>query len=108
LNMDAEDIKRMMIQQMQQESQGQMEEEYMRAQIEAQKKALLRVILDADARERLARIRIANPSNAEMIENQLIGLYQMGRLREQLDDEKFQVLIKNLTPKKREIKIRRI
>jgi len=106
--MDAEDIKRMMIQQMQQESQGQMEEEYMRAQIEAQKKALLRVILDADARERLARIRIANPSNAEMIENQLIGLYQMGRLREQLDDEKFQVLIKNLTPKKREIKIRRI
>lgn len=108
MNMDAEDIKRMMIQQMQQESQGQMEEEYMRAQIEAQKKALLRVILDADARERLARIRIANPSNAEMIENQLIGLYQMGRLREQLDDEKFQVLIKNLTPKKREIKIRRI
>ena len=43
-----------------------------------------------------------------MIENNLIGLYQMGRLREQLDDEKFQILIKNLTPKKREIKIRRI
>jgi len=108
LNMDAEDIKRKMIQQMQQESQGQMEEEYVREQIDAQKKALLRLILDADARERLARIRIANPSNAEMIENNLIGLYQMGRLREQLDDEKFQILIKNLTPKKREIKIRRI
>ncbi|HHH77975.1 MAG: DNA-binding protein [Candidatus Freyarchaeota archaeon] len=106
--MDAEDIKRKMIQQMQQESQGQMEEEYVREQIDAQKKALLRLILDADARERLARIRIANPSNAEMIENNLIGLYQMGRLREQLDDEKFQILIKNLTPKKREIKIRRI
>ena len=106
--MDAEDIKRKMIQQMQQESQEQMEEEYVREQIDAQKKALLRLILDADARERLARIRIANPSNAEMIENNLIGLYQMGRLREQLDDEKFQILIKNLTPKKREIKIRRI
>ena len=108
MNMDAEDIKRKMIQQMQQESQGQMEDEYVREQIDAQKKALLRLILDADARERLARIRIANPSNAEMIENNLIGLYQMGRLREQLDDEKFQILIKNLTPKKREIKIRRI
>ena len=39
--MDAEDIKRKMIQQMQQESQGQMEEEYVREQIDAQKKALL-------------------------------------------------------------------
>jgi len=106
--MDAEDIKRKMIQQMQQDSQGQAEEEYMKAQIEAQKKALLRQLLNSDARERLARIRIANPLNAEMIENQIIGLYQMGRLTEQLDDKKFQLLVKNLMPKKREIKIRRI
>ncbi len=102
--MDAEDIKRRMIQQMQQGDREQEEREY----IEAQKRALLRQLLDADARERLARIRMANPTNAERIENQLIGLYQMGRLREQLDDNKFQILIKNLMPKKREIKIRRI
>jgi len=108
LNMDAEDIKRRMIQQMQQESQAQAEDEYVRAQIEAQKKAILRKILDADARERLARIRMANPLNAEFIENQLIRLYQMGRISEQIDDAKFQILVKNLMPRKRDIKIRRI
>jgi len=106
--MDAEDIKRRMIQQMQQESQEQAEEEYIRAQIEAQKKAILRKILDADARERLARIRMANLHNAEFIENQLIRLYQMGRISEQIDDRKFQILVKNLIPRRRDIKIRRI
>jgi len=102
--MDADDIKKKMLQQIQQEGQEQNEEAY----IHAQKRVLLRQVLDADARERLARIRMANPRNAEMIENQIIGLYQMGRIRGQLDDKKFQVLVKNLTPKKREIKIRRI
>jgi len=106
--MDAEDIKRRMIQQMQQESQEQVEEEYIRAQIEAQKKAILRKILDANARERLARIKMANPVNAEYIENQLIQLYQMGRIHEQIDDAKFRILVRNLMPKKRDIKIRRI
>jgi len=106
--MDAEDIKRRMIQQMQQESQEQAEEAYIRTQIEVQKKAILRKILDANARERLARIRMANPLNAEFIENQLIQLYQMGRINEQIDDVRFRILVKNLMPRKRDIKIRRI
>ncbi|MEA2054058.1 MAG: DNA-binding protein [Candidatus Thermoplasmatota archaeon] len=102
--MDAEDIKRRMMQQIQRESEEQAGEEYIRDQ----KRAIMRQLLDADARERLGRIRIANPLNAEMIENQLIRLYQMGRIREKLDDKTFQILIKNLMPKKRDIKIRRI
>lgn len=104
--MDAEDIKRRMMkemQQQQQEGQQEAQEEY----IQAQKKALMRKILAPKARERLGRIRIAQPQRAEMIENQLIRLYQMGRIQEQLDDEQFQAVIKQLTPKKRDINIRR-
>ncbi len=104
MDMDAEEIKRRMLQQLQ-------EEQYLQAEaeaIEAQKKVILRHILDAKARERLARIRMAKPETAELIENQLIQLYQMGRIREKLDEEKFLVLIKHLMPKKRDIKIRRV
>jgi programmed cell death protein 5 len=104
--MDAEDIKRRMmqdIQQQQQEEQQEAQEEY----VQAQKKALMRQILTPKARERLGRIRVAQPQRAEMIENQLIRLYQMGRIQEKLDDEQFQEVIKRLTPKKRDINIRR-
>jgi len=104
--MDAEDIKRRMmqeIQQQQQEEQQEAQEEY----VQAQKKALMRQILTPKARERLGRIRIAQPQRAEMIENQLIRLYQMGRIQEKLDDEQFQEVLKRLTPKKRDINIRR-
>ncbi|MGC9308902.1 MAG: DNA-binding protein [Thermoplasmatota archaeon] len=104
--MDTEDIKRRMmqeIQQQQQEEQQEAQEEY----VQAQKKALMRQILTPKARERLGRIRVAQPQRAEMIENQLIRLYQMGRIQEKLDDEQFQEVIKRLTPKKRDINIRR-
>jgi programmed cell death protein 5 len=107
--MDAEDIKRRMMKEMQQQQQeGQQEtreaqEEY----LQAQKKALLRQILTPEARERLGRIRVAQPQRAEMMENQLIRLYQMGRIQEKIDDEQFQEVIKRLTPKKRDINIRR-
>ncbi len=99
---DAEDIKRRMMKEMQQKQQEE-QEEY----VQAQKKALLRQILTPKARERLGRIRIAQPQRAEKMENQLIRLYQLGRIQEKLDDEQFQEVIKQLTPKKRDITIRR-
>ena len=51
---------------------------------------------------------MAKPEEAEYIENQLIRLYQMGRIRSRLNDEAFKVLIKNLLPERKDIKIRRI
>jgi len=104
MDIDAEEIKRRMLQQIQEEQQMQAEAEA----IEAQKKVILRHILDAKARERLARIKMARPEAAAMIENQLIQLYQMGRIREKLDEEKFLILVRHLMPKKRDIRIRRI
>jgi len=96
-------IKQMRLQ-AEEEQRRQIEKEIM----EAQKKALLKQLLDAEARGRLERIRMASPEKAEFIEDQIIRLYQMGKIRERISDEVLKILIKNLLPKKRDIKIRRI
>jgi len=105
---DAEEIKRRMLEQMRMQAEEEQRRQIEREIIEAQKKALLKQLLDAEARGRLERIRMASPEKAEFIENQIIRLYQMGRIRERITDEVLKILIKNLLPKKRDIKIRRI
>jgi programmed cell death protein 5 len=104
MDSDANEIKRRMLQQIQEDQQIQAEEQA----IEAQKKVILRQILDSRARERLARIRIARPETAALIENQLIQLFQMGKIKEKLNEKQFLELVKYITPKKRDINIRRI
>jgi len=63
---------------------------------EEQKKELLRKILSIEARERLARIRLARPEFAEKVEQILITLFLQGKIKEQLSDEKFKELLKKL------------
>lgn len=104
MDSDADDIKRRMMQQMQQEQDTKGQEEHVNAQI----KALLRHIMTPEARERLGRIRVAKPQYAEWLENQLIQLYQAGRIQEKLNDQQFRQLLITLKPKKRDINIRRI
>ncbi|MCK4266907.1 MAG: hypothetical protein KAX31_06470, partial [Thermoplasmata archaeon] len=72
------------------------------------RQAALRKIMTADARERLARLRIARPELAENIENQLIMLAQSGQLNTAIDDAALVQLLEKLTPQKREITIKRI
>lgn len=83
------------------------EQESQRQEFEQQKKRILRAILDATARERLARIKIARPEIAESIENQLIMLAQNGKLKNKINDEQLRLLLAKIIPKKRDIKIRR-
>ena len=104
MDSDADNIKRRMMQQMQQEQDTKAQEEHINAQI----KTLLRHIMVPEARERLGRIRVAKPQYAEWLENQLIQLYQMGRIQEKLNDKQFQRLLITLKPKKHDINIRRI
>lgn len=105
---EAEEIKRKMMEQIQRQMEEEQQAQAEKEIVEAQKKALLRQLLDAEARERLERIRMAKPEEAEYIEIQLIRLYQMGRLKTRLNDEAFRVLIKNMLPERRDIKIRRV
>lgn len=63
---------------------------------EEQKREILRKILSSEARERLARIKLARPEFAENVEKILITLYLQGKIKEQLSDEKFKEFLKKL------------
>ena len=80
-------------------------EEIERAQ--AQRSALLRQVLTPEARERLNSIRLTRPDFADSVESQLLALYQSGRLSAQITDEQFKKLLKQIAPKKQNIRITR-
>lgn len=105
---EIEEIRKKMLQQMQKQIEEEQKKEAEKEIIRAQKRALMRQLLDSEARARLERIRMAKPEEAEYIENQIIRLYQMGRIKTKINDEALKILIKNLLPSKKEIKIRRI
>lgn len=72
-------------------------------QIAVMKKMLLRSGMEPEARERLSRVRVANPQLAEQAEAVSIQLIQQGR---RVDDGTLKKILTRLTPK-REIRIRR-
>ncbi len=77
------------------------------AQAEAAKENVLRAILEPEARERLVRVRMARPDVAASLEQQLLVLYQQGRIRQRIDDATLRDLLARVTPKSRETTIER-
>jgi len=77
------------------------------AQAEAQKESVLRAILEPEARERLVRVRLARPDIAASLEQQLLVLYQQGRIRQRIDDNTLRELLARVAPKSRETSIER-
>lgn len=83
------------------------DQESQRREFEEKRKAILRSILTPKAKERLGNIKIARPEMAESIEKQLIALAQSGRLKNKINDEQLRMLLSEIIPKKRDIKITR-
>ncbi|MCS7119125.1 MAG: DNA-binding protein [Archaeoglobaceae archaeon] len=79
-------------------------QEEMRRQAEIQKQAILRAILEPEARERLGRLRLAHPELAENVEAQLIYLAQAGKIQNKITDEMLVEILKRVQ-KRRETKI---
>jgi len=104
---ELEELKKKKLQELQQQAAYQDEQEFQKKQFEEQKKRVLRSLLTSDARERLARIRMARPDVSESIETQLIILAQNGQIKNKINDEQLQMLLKRIMPKKRDIKIKR-
>ena len=77
------------------------------AQTEALKENLLRKILTNEAKARLARVRMAHPQQAQLLESQLMALAQSGQLRQVVDEATLVQLMSRLKPSKREITITR-
>ncbi len=83
------------------------DEERRKLEEEAAKQAILRQILEPEARERLARLRLVRPELAEAVENQLILLAQSGRIQRMITDEELKSILSSLTSQRREIRIER-
>ena len=104
---ELQEIRRRKLEAMQQD-QGQEEiQAQVDQQAEQQRQAILRQILSPEARERMARLKIARAEFAEAVENQLIMLAQSGKLRNVIDDASLVQILERLTPEKREITIKR-
>ncbi|MBI4019796.1 MAG: hypothetical protein HY367_00565 [Candidatus Aenigmarchaeota archaeon] len=69
-------------------------------QLEEMKKKLLGQMLTKEAFERLARVRVANPSMAAQAELYLLQLFQAGKIREKVTDDKLKSVLQVLTQKK--------
>ena len=106
---ELEEIRRRKLMELQAQRQRELEElqrqQEMQKQIEIQKKAILRAILEPEAKERLSRLKLAHPDLAEAVENQLIALAQSGRLNQRITDEMLVEILRRVAPKKRETKI---
>uniref|UniRef100_A0A7J2TI44 DNA-binding protein ENP88_03605 n=1 Tax=Archaeoglobus fulgidus TaxID=2234 RepID=A0A7J2TI44_ARCFL len=79
-------------------------QEELKRQVEEQKRAILRAILDPEARERLARLKLAHPDIAEAVETQLVYLAQAGRIQTKITDEMLVEILRRVQ-KRRETKI---
>ncbi len=95
----------MELQQRQREIEELQRQQEMQRQIEMQKKAILRAILEPEAKERLSRLKLAHPELAEAVENQLIVLAQSGRIQSKITDAMLVEILKRIQPKKRETRI---
>lgn len=102
---EIQEIRRRKIEEIRRQQQYAADAEQQRAALEAQQQMVLRQILSPEARERLARVKIAHPDTGYEVEQQLIKLAQSGRLAKMIDDEMLQQILARLIPQRREIKI---
>jgi programmed cell death protein 5 len=90
------------------ELQKQMQEQaQLREQVE-QLEAAVKTMLNKEALQRYGNIKAAYPEKAVQLLAVLGQLIESGRIREPLNDEELKQLLKQLTPKKKDISIRRV
>ena len=102
-----DEIRRRKLAELQAQAQNEQASQARQAEQQAQKDVILRAILEPEARERLVRVRMARPDVADSLENQLMMLYQQGRIQRRIDDATLRELLARVTPKSRESTIER-
>ena len=89
-----------------QQSQQNVEEMQMKAQIE-QLEVIVKTVLSKDALQRYGNLKTAHPEKAVKLLVVLGQLIQQGKIK-QLNDEELKQLLFQINPAKREIKIKRV
>jgi programmed cell death protein 5 len=104
------ELRRRRLEQLQRQSGDQqaLDEELRRQrQVDAQIHHVLLQILEPEARERLANIKLTKPEFARAIEQQLVALAQSGRIKQKITDAQLKELLQQLVPQKKDFNIRR-
>lgn len=70
-------------------------------QMEEMKRQVLGRILTKEAFERLSRVRMVNPNLAGQAELYLLQIYQSGKIKEKINDEKIKGVLKVLSEDKK-------
>lgn len=77
------------------------------AEAAAMRQRVLTVLLDPNARQRLANVRIVKPELAMAVENYLINAASSGRLNRPLNDNELKQILLSLQQPKKEFRIER-
>ena len=72
----------------------------MQQQLEKEKEAFLKQILDIPAYERLMRIKIADEDFYNKVFLTLYQFYSLGKIRNKISDDELKQILKTLAPKK--------
>ncbi len=105
---DLEELKKKKLMELQKQLQEEAARQEQLKAIEQQKKLLLQQILTPDARSRLTTIKMAKPEFAAKVEALLIQLAQAGQITQKITDAQLKEILRRVTEKRRDIKIRRI
>ena len=85
------------------------EEELKKREAEnAMRQRALTFLLDQNARQRLANIRMVKPELAMTVENYLINSASSGRLNRALTDDELKQILLNIRQPKKEFRINRV
>ena len=103
---ELEEIRRKKMLEYQQKLQQEEALRQQRLQAELQLRALLRRILEPEAFERIERVKMVNEKLYATAVQQLLALYQSGRLTKKIDDTTLKTFLARLSGPKRETKIR--
>jgi len=106
---DIEELKRRRMEELQQQALSQ-QTDMLKEQIQLQKQvAMLETVvkqkMTKEAISRYGNLKAAHPEKAIQIIAVLAQAIQQGQINEQITDEKFKILLKQLEPEKKEFKI---